>query len=354
MASEIKTRVYVTVDVECREERRVGRRVLPPAGYDARIWGRFRNQRRDLGIRLIMDELDRYGFASTMYLDPFGSLHFGAEPFREVCDEIRSRGHDLQVHAHPIQREACWITKGVDAPADKMNEYDREGQAAILREALDIFEDAGVPRGMLTSFRAGHFAADTSTWDAMADVGLKVSSSFNPCYVENGTCRIRWTGPDGGLFDTGHGVWELPVSTFRQPGGGRRHLQITAVSLAEMTDCLEQAHALRIPQVTIVTHSFELFHIDDEAEGRGRANTVNVRRLRGLAKYLDRRRDRFEVDTVGALASRLPDERIEPVTRAPEGRKVLFGARQIGQAYKRLEAKLPAIEPLARVVVPLG
>ena len=346
-----KTRVYITVDVECREQRHVGWGILPPAGYDLRIWGRFRNQGRELGIRLIMDELDRYAFASTMYLDPFGSLHFGREPFREVCEEIRSHGHDLQVHAHPIQREACWISKGVKPPIDKMNEYDQEGQTAILKEALDIFEDAGVPRNTLTSFRAGHFAADTNTWRAMADVGLKVSSSFNPCYVDKGVCQIRWTKPGGGLFDTGHGVWELPISTFHQPFGGPRHLQITAVSLAEMINSLEQAHAVGMPQITIVTHSFEFFHIDDEAEGRGRANTVNLRRLRGLAKYLDRHRDRFEVDTAGALASRLPNERVEPISNALAGRKVLFGARQIGQLYKRLEEKLPAIEPLARTIV---
>jgi len=346
-----KTRVYLTVDVECREERRVGGKVQPPAGYDLRIWGRFRNQRRDLGIGLIMGELDRYGFAATMYLDPFGSLHFGREPFREVCQEIRERGHDLQVHAHPIQREASWITKGVKPPPDKMNEYDREGQAAVLREALDLFADAGVPREALGSFRAGHFAANENTWRAMADVGLKVSSNFNPSYVTKGVCKIDWTGAAGGLFDTGHGVWELPISNFLQATGGQRHVQITAVSLAEIVDYLEQARSMRMPEVTIVTHSFEYFHIDDEAEGHGRANTVNVRRLRGLAKFLDRHRDRFEVDTTGALASRLPEESVAPIGGVPRGSKLLYGARQVAQAFKRLEAKVPAIEPVARVIV---
>ena len=48
-----RTRVYVTVDVECAEERSAGGRSLPALDYDARVWGRFRNQRQDLGIGLI-------------------------------------------------------------------------------------------------------------------------------------------------------------------------------------------------------------------------------------------------------------------------------------------------------------
>lgn len=351
MQADPRTRVYITVDVECREERHVGQRVQPPASYDLRVWGRFRNQRRDLGIGLIMDELDRHGIACTMYLDPFGSLHFGREPFREVCQEIRERGHDLQVHAHPIQRTATWISQGTNPPPDKMNEYDAKGQAALLREALDIFGDAGVPRDELGSFRAGHFAANEDTWRAMAAVGLKVSSNFNPCYVEKGICKIDWRGAAGGLFDTGTGVWELPISTFRQGFGGMRHVQITAVSLAETIHFLEQAHRLGMPEVVLVTHSFELFHIDNEGDELGRPNIVNVRRLRGLAEYLARHDDTFEVDTAGALAKRLPDQTTDPIDRVVRGRRRLFGVRLMEQAYKRLEARLPAMSRIATLAV---
>src|SRR5439155_19059142 len=72
-----KTRVYFTVDVECAEER-VARGVIQPAlGYDLRVWGRFSNHDDELGVPLIMRELERYGHRGTFFVGPFGARHFG-------------------------------------------------------------------------------------------------------------------------------------------------------------------------------------------------------------------------------------------------------------------------------------
>ena len=54
----MRTRVYITVDVECAEERGASQ---PLQGYDLRVFGRFANQRRGLGIELLMDELEAAG-----------------------------------------------------------------------------------------------------------------------------------------------------------------------------------------------------------------------------------------------------------------------------------------------------
>ena len=45
-----KTRVYITIDTECAEERGDSAPVL---GWDVRVWGRFANQRRALGVELM-------------------------------------------------------------------------------------------------------------------------------------------------------------------------------------------------------------------------------------------------------------------------------------------------------------
>lgn len=64
-----RTRVYVTVDVECAEERSIGGWLLPAQDYDMRVWGRFRNHRHDLGIGLIMRELEARGFRATFFTE---------------------------------------------------------------------------------------------------------------------------------------------------------------------------------------------------------------------------------------------------------------------------------------------
>jgi hypothetical protein len=335
-----RTRVYLTVDIECAEERPRGAGPpQPPLGYDLRVWGRFANQRRELGIGLIMDELEACGMRGTFFTEVLGSTFFGEPALREVCQALHGRGHDVQLHLHPAQRTPRWRSQGLASPpADDMHAFPVDEQARLLREGLAILARCGVPTGELRAFRAGNYGASNETWEAMRAVGLPLSSSFNPSYLGR-NCRVRWPRPEAALFDTGHGVWELPISNLRMPGGGLRHLQVTAVSRQEVTDYLEQARARGIPEVTLVTHSFEYFWIDAVHERRGRPNTINIDRLRGICRWLRARAKDFEVETVGSLARRLPIARAASYAELPEGRRVWRWKRLAEQALKRLAAR---------------
>lgn len=332
----MRTRVYITVDVECAEERGKDQ---PLQGYDLRVFGRFKNQDRELGIGLLMRELEAFGHRGTFFTEALGSHTFGRQGLAEACREMVRRGHDVQLHTHPIQRVANYRSRG-EAPApDDIGAYDVDTQAALLREGTQILEACGVPK--VSAFRAGNFGADNRTWEAMARTGLRVSSNYNPCYFRK-NCKMRLDGAGAGLFAAPHGVWELPISTFVEQGGGERHVQITAVSLAETIDYLKKARALGLREVTVVTHSFELCHIDSIAGALGRPNTLNVLRLRGLCRFLRDHRDAFQVDTVGALAERIEKGTEEPakaVTARPEGSLHHKLLRLPEQAMKRLEQK---------------
>jgi hypothetical protein len=335
------TRVYITIDTECREERHIGGNVQPMAGYDLRIWGRFVNQQRELGIRMLMDQFEKNGFRATFYLDPFGSYTFGKEGLRQVCSELHGRGHDVQLHAHPIQRQADFISKGIEPASDHMADYSVDEQAALLQEGIDLLVEAGIPREQLLSFRAGNFGANDDTWRAMAKVGLTVSSNYNPCYKNKGM-KMQWDGTGSELFETGQdGVWELPITNFVEANGGHRHFQITAISLAEMIDVLMQAHRAGIGEVTVVTHSFEIYHLDSADKRRGRLNRVNFLRLWGLCRFLRKNRDKFQVETVADLARRLGPDVHTASHALPRGKRVYKVARLFEQVIKRAEAKLP-------------
>jgi hypothetical protein len=68
---------------------------------------------------------------------------------------------------------------------------------------------------------------------------------------------------------------------------------------------------------------------------------VNVNRLRGLCRFLARRGRDFEVDTVGALASRLPVANASRGLPMPRGRQLSKARRLVEQAIKRLESRAP-------------
>lgn len=332
----MKTRVYLTVDVECAEERLLRGRILPPLGYDLRVWGRFANQDEELGIPLIMRELEATGLRGTFFVEPLGARHFGLSGLAQVCRAITARGHDLQLHAHPMQRTPTFRSAGQPTPADDLHAFSVDEQVQILDEALGLLAEAGVERSEVRGFRAGNFGADARTWEAMARVGLTVSSNLNPNYAKR-NCKLPWQGIPPSLFATEHGVWELPVSNFSDGNGGWRHLQLMAVSLAEIIDYLRQARALGISEVTLFTHSFEFFYIEDLARRRAAINQVNLSRLRGLCRFLARHAADFEVDTVGALAKRGPVAAAAP-SALPRLRPLRKYGRMVEQLYKRVRS----------------
>jgi hypothetical protein len=338
----MRTRVYITVDVECAEERGTGPGAKPAQGWDVRVWGRFVNQRRELGIRLIMDELEEHGHRGTFFVEALGSRYFGLEGLRATCGALRARGHDVQLHTHPIQRQADWRSRGEEPASDDIGSYAPSAQLEMLRDGIERLVECGVSRDDLVAFRAGNYGASNETWRAMKDAGLCLSSNYNPCYLDK-NCRMRVERAAAGLFEAAPGVWELPISNMRERGGAHRHAQITAISSAEMRDYLEQAHAMGLREVTVVTHSFELYHIDSIDRRRGRINRVNHGRLRALARFLAQHRDRFEVDTCGELGRRLRagKEQAAPAYEMPRGKEALRLRRFVEQAYKRLEARVP-------------
>lgn len=336
------TRVYITIDTECAEERGTA----PALGWDPRVWGRFANQRRALGIELIMDVLEQRGLRGTFFVEALGSAYFGEAELARVVRAIVTRGHDVQLHAHPRQIVANWRSLGVPPASDDIGSYAVAEQTRLLRDGVAILERCGAPAGSVLAFRAGNYGASNATWEAMAAAGLVLSSSFNPCYFTK-NCRMRFAGASAGRFVAEHGIHELPITNLLERGGAHRHAQITAISRAETRALLDAAHGSDLREVTIVTHSFELYHLDSPT--RGRPSSINLRRLRALADHLAAHPDRFEVDTCGALARRIRDG-VEPppVHRAhPAGDLARKLARLASQTLKRVERRLPWSFPFA-------
>jgi len=284
-----------------------------------------------------MSELEAYGFRGTFFTEVLASHHFGADGLAEIVSTMCRRGHDVQLHLHPILRRP----EDTDPVEDNIGAYAIDEQVALLNEGLDLLAAAGARRQDLVAFRAGNFGAANETWQAMSQVGLRLSSNYNPSYVDE-DCLLRPQNPDPGLFHSGvDDVWELPISNFVQPNGTYRHLQLCAVSTAEMAHCLNASAAMGIDHVTVLTHSFELSHMDSVQRRRGRADLVTVQRLRGLLRFLDANRDRFEVDTVGDLAKRLPKS-AAPASTAdyPRGSQLLYLRRLAEQGVRRVASRI--------------
>jgi hypothetical protein len=333
--------IYITVDTECTEERLTHSGIRPPLGYDIMMWGRFANSRDGLGLDFILQELDRFRFPATFFVEALCAEYFGVEGLAGVCSALQHRGHDVQLHLHPNFRRPTWRAAGGVPLPDNIGEYGLVDQVALLTDGIQLLERCGVPRDTITAFRAGNYGASNVTWSALKAAGLLVDSSLNLCYLDQ-DCLIRPDVPRIDLYEPLPGVFELPISCFIEMGGGYRHLEITAISSLEMTYALDQMERAGVRCATIVLHPAEFFTIDDHRVPRGHANRINARRFTGLLEFLDRERTRFVVQSVGELARALQEGRFPvksdpgPIPRGSFIRKAL---RLPVQAVKQLATR---------------
>ena len=332
------TCVYLTIDTECTEERLIRGRIRPPLGYDLMMWGRFRNQSRPLGVELLLGELRAHRMAATFFVEALCTEVFGRDGLAEVCAALLREGQDIQLHLHPNLRRPEWRASGGKPLSDNIGEYTLDEQVKLLDDGFRYLVDAGVPRQSIVAFRAGCYGADNRTWDALRQVGLVLDSSLNVSYLHR-ECQIRWPTPEIDLFEVSPGTWELPITNFAERTG-YRHLEITAISYAEMAAALWGARRNQVEHVTIIAHPAEFFVIDSAERQLGRPNRINIGRFRRLLAFLASHQDDFAVRTVGDLGRALRSGEVTaPLERPaiPRGSPVRRALRLAVQAVKRLD-----------------
>jgi hypothetical protein len=283
-----------------------------------------------LGIKPFTAELERFGFQATFFVEALAHRHFGLEGLRQVCGEIRGRGHDVQLHLHPNYRRMAWRATGAEPLPSLLSDYTLAQQVELIEEGLEALERCGVPRSSLTAFRAGDYAASEATWAALRECGLRLDSSYNLCHRAHG-CAIAAATEYPGPFVAGAELVEVPITAFQERRGGYRHLQLSAVSLREMIRVLRDARAQGLRAVTLVTHPFEWFHSDPRDPGQGWPNRVTWSRLRGLLAYLDAHRSDFTVSTLGGLSAADAQALCRPAAASLVGSAFLRHGRNLEQ-----------------------
>lgn len=275
-----------------------------------------------LGYQLAV--LERHRLKACFFVDPMPALLFGLAPVRRIVESIRDGGQEVQLHCHPMWADA-------DRRADpdtirfELTKYaDEDAQLRMIEQARELLRQAGAPDPI--AFRAGSFGADARTLSAIRRAGLRIDSSHNgslipwPCATGLPARAVSPLSRDG--------LIELPVGLLDEGGGQLRHLQISAVSEAEMRAALCHAEAERNPLTTIVSHSFELATRD----GR-RPNRIVQRRFDGLCGWLDAHRDRFTTRFTSELLDVPLNRPATPLPPAPVRRASRVAVQGLSNLY---------------------
>ena len=231
------------------------------------------------GITHKLQLLAEHGQKAVFFVDPMPALVWGVAAIEDVVGPIIEAGQDVQLHCHTEWLALAGTGNPLPSKATGKFLYDFpfEEQCAILDYARATLIAAGAPTPV--AFRAGNYGANDDTLRALAAIGLHYDSSHCPALPTSGA-RISLGADDRDPL--GHmGVVEVPVGAIATLGGGLRHAQITALTLAEMLAAIRHARDTDRDSFTLVSHSFELINRRRQA-----VNYVVRRRFAGLVKTL--------------------------------------------------------------------
>jgi len=222
-----------------------------PLPLDRSVFGR--NNSKYYGIPLIMDILEEHSFRATFFTEMLCSYVLGRNEVGNVLSYIRRRGHDAQLHLHPVYWYYHHFLQGQPRrEKDLMFELPMEEQETLIGLGVELFREftGSSPR----AYRAGCYGASESTLGVLRRFGIEVDSSYNLCYLDR-SCGFQHRPLNGPAYLAG--IQEFPVTNFRVASqSGYKPLEIGAVSVGEVLATMDSLKRAGCRDVVVSLHSF--------------------------------------------------------------------------------------------------
>jgi len=235
------TRFIITVDTETYK---VGGRF---PRFEDNLYGDL--PEGSFGVPKIMEICEKHGAKATFFVDVYMHRHYGMQKVEELCRRIKERGHDVQLHAH-----MSWVP---EAHTSDLCALPLDDQVKVLAEGKECIRHAIGEAPV--AFRAGAYAANLDSIEAMKRTGFLLDSSYFAFYPSCPLSRQLGNKYGNRSFQIG-GMREIPVTTFwlmNQPFCRKiSKTDINSASLAEMCDAIPQMLQRRLRYVVLFLHSF--------------------------------------------------------------------------------------------------
>ncbi len=334
MATGDALEVMYTVDVEAWPRCEGWRSEQLASDLERDIYGK--TPEGNFGIGYQIDKLKEHGLKGVFFVEALMACEIGIAPLAKIVETIQNGGSEVQLHIHTEWFEKMSEPLLGETRAYNIRELSRGDQVAVIERALENLRAAGAEN--VNAYRAGNFGADFQTLGALAECGITYDSSYNYSYLETecgldlGEMLVQPRQIDG--------VWEYPVSSFRDYPGRARPAQLCAVSALEMQAAMDEAQRQSWRNFVIVSHSFELLRDRKLPQGFAYPDWSVISRFDALCEYLAAHSSRFR--TIGFLdLDDLPpvEGEFAPLQPPMAQSTARTAARMASQALRRLPRK---------------
>ena len=275
--------VYITVDTEtwCGGWDNIDQKF--PQAFNNYIYGR--TSKGDFGLPFQLKLLNEYGLKAVFFVEPLFSMRFGKSYLEEVVGLVLEANQSVELHIHPEWTDESKevIFPNIKNKREHLKFFTFEEQKELISLGIELLKNAGCEN--ITAFRAGSFGANDDTLRAAQACGLMFDSSYNFCIPE---CEIK-AFSDIHQPKTFDQITEVPMTTFIDGAGKRRHAQLTACSYAEIKSSLKQAYKQQWQSYVLLSHSFELMKLT-----HAKPDNVVIRRFEKICTFLNQNQDKFK------------------------------------------------------------
>ncbi len=266
---------------------------------------------QDYGLGFLLDTLEQFAIRGVFFVEAMNTAYFGDELMRSVAREIESRGHDVQLHLHPVWTvfdDDTWpdqARKGGIRPLthDSFSAFEVDKARAFIRRGKETFARWGITPPV--AVRTGNLFVGENFYAAMALEEMPISSSVGCAYFRPAEPALQLYS---GIHHIGT-VTEIPITTFADaPLFGDKHLSLATIigcGSRQLVSMLESAARTSVSPIIFLTHVAEFIRHDKRSGGyeniRPRGHTR--KKLQYLCRFLDGHRSDFEVVTFAERAS---------------------------------------------------
>ncbi len=250
-----------------------------------------------------MDILEKYNHKGVFFVETESRFYFGEKEIIKIIRDIKTRGHEVQLHIHPNFRS---FING-KRQSDDLRKYSLEEQTNIIRDALQFLSSYRV-NGIL-AYRSGGFYSDLNTIRALQNNNIPYSSNYNLAYRNCDYMDAYELNNDIFYIED---VFEIPITCYREFNIRKEwnSFQLSAASYKEIIAALYHYYHQQIEVVTFITHSFELVKPHDIQFSRITPQHFLIKRLEKICEYLDKNPDKYKVITFKELDDMVKNNRI--------------------------------------------